>query len=167
MASKSNILKDYECEGQMNLGEIINDKKSAEISSALKECESCLFWKRYNEYGTLAGIGTEFHYACSLDSRKHFERVGPYKCSGDWKPGRKALIGCCATCKYSNCFIYEGDHQDNPIEEPNIYCDHPEGSLNRRCVYPEYWTRRFGVGTWHRQHEYDTCDRYEKEESRW
>ena len=79
----------------------------------------------------------------------------------------------CANCAQANCFIFEdkpehnGDYKASmydPLEEPNIYCDHPEGSLNRRTAYKDLEEPNFGVGHWHRQHEWDTCDRWEADE---
>ena len=79
-----------------------------------------------------------------------------------WLPDGTKIPGLCGCCKHGNCFEYEGESH-NPIEEPNIYCEHDDGSLNRYCPYEKYKQERFGVGTWHRQHEYDTCERWEKE----
>lgn len=78
----------------------------------------------------------------------------------------------CANCEHANCFIYQvkPEYKDNhrramydPVEEPNIYCDHYEGSLNRHTAYKDLEETNFGVGHWHRQHEWDTCDRWEAE----
>lgn len=82
-------------------------------------------------------------------------------------------IPMCANCQYANCFIYETkpEYKDNhskamndPVEEPNIYCDHRDGSLNRRTAYKDLEQANFGVGHWNRQHEWDICDRWEEEQ---
>lgn len=158
--------KDYECSGQISLNDFLEPTEQAELAGSLKDCEACAFYKPFNEHGTLTG-GKEVHWRCLFDNRLRHERTEPWDCKGkDWLPGRKALKGCCAACEYSNCFEYQGK-QDDPEEEPNIYCTHIDGSLNRRCVYPEHIQKGFGVGRWSRQHEYDTCDRYEEEKRRW
>lgn len=78
-------------------------------------------------------------------------------------PSEYAVPKMCANCKYGNHFVYEGDFE-KPLETPNIYCDHDEGSLNRWCAYEDRKQKNFGVGTWDRQHEFDTCDRWEEYE---
>lgn len=89
-------------------------------------------------------------------------KMNPCVDGSHWLPDGTKIPGLCGCCKHGNCFEYEGESH-NPIEEPNIYCEHDDGSLNRYCPYEKYKQERFGVGTWHRQHEYDTCERWEKE----
>lgn len=65
-----------------------------------------------------------------------------------------------------NMFEYKSEYEGvkgfhNPIEEPNIYCTHEEGSLNRRTAYKDREQKGFGCNTYDRQHEFDTCDRWE------
>lgn len=79
-----------------------------------------------------------------------------------WKPNCYKIYGTCASCRYSNPFRYKGN-QDKPEEEPNIYCTHKEGSLNRRNCYLDKWYKS-GIGSWHGQHEMDVCDRYKRKE---
>lgn len=83
----------------------------------------------------------------------------------------------CGNCKWANQFEYEikPEYEDSvkkhngytkqsaedPLEEPNIYCTHRDGSLNRRTAYKDIEQAGFGVGHWNRQHEWDTCDRWE------
>ena len=86
----------------------------------------------------------------------------------------------CANCEHANSFVHQHKPQylekinkswnhycresnEDPLEEPNIYCTHPEGSLNRRTAYKDLEQKNFGVGHWNRQHEWDTCDRWELE----
>ena len=79
----------------------------------------------------------------------------------DWLPDPLKLYGLCGGCKYGNPSEYEGDDFEHPIENENIYCEHPEGSLNRRQPFKKYWWHRFGVNTWDRQHEFASCARFE------
>lgn len=86
----------------------------------------------------------------------------------------------CANCEHANNSVHQNKPEyaeaikkswngyckkanEDPLEEPNIYCTHPEGSLNRHTAYKDIERPNFGVGHWHRQHEWDTCDRWEKE----
>ena len=98
---------------------------------------------------------------------------------GSFEPSNYKVPQMCANCKWSSQFHYEKKpeyieyeartgkrHRDefrDPLEEPNIYCTHPEGSLNRRTAYKDVEWPEFGVGHWDRQHEWDTCDRWEIE----
>ena len=97
----------------------------------------------------------------------------------EFMPSESKIPGMCASCKWSNCFRYKTKEQyaealkrhngytreaaDDPVEEPNIYCTHPDGSLNRRTAYKADEWQGFGVGHWNRQHEWDTCDRWEED----
>lgn len=87
-----------------------------------------------------------------------------------------AELHMCGSCEHCNQFIFEdkpeylpsspkNHHKSmyDPLEEPNIYCDHRDGSLNRRTAYKDLEQANFGVGHYHRQHEWDTCDRWEPE----
>ena len=89
-------------------------------------------------------------------------KYNPCENGSHWKPNGCKIPGLCGNCKYGNLFEYDGE-ANHPIEEPNIYCEHEDGSLNRYSPYERFKTERFGLGTWHRQHEYDTCERWEKE----
>lgn len=98
---------------------------------------------------------------------------------GSFMPSHYMVPGMCASCKWSNSFHYETKpeyeeyqnrtgkrHREafhDPVEEPNIYCTHPEGSLNRRTAYKDIEWEGFGACHWDRQHEWDTCDRWEPE----
>ena len=93
-----------------------------------------------------------------------------------FKPSEYIIPGMCANCRYSNQFEYETKPEyadelkkhngyttraaNDPVEEPNIYCDHKDGSLNRRTEYKDCEEPGFGIGHWHKQHEWDTCDRW-------
>lgn len=109
----------------------------------------------------------EFFYPSCDDGDSHFE------------PSEYKVPRMCSNCKWGNQFEYETKPEyeedlkrhngytkkaaNDPLETPNIYCDHPEGSLNRRTEYKDREWANFGIGHWHRQHEWDTCDRWELE----
>lgn len=118
---------------------------------------------------------------CSWEGYRSRKDKGPaYEyptCSGEcrFEPS-EYKVRMCANCKYSNDFCYQTKPQyedaiekrgysreaaDDPVEEPNIYCTHREGSLNRHTAYKDIEWPGFGVGHWHRQHEWDICDRWE------
>lgn len=121
------------------------------------KCEYCVYYRDPSSDQTKWYI--ERHYGtkpCNLSERVIGKTDGICK---SWLPAR--LYGLCQTCKYSNMFVYQGEYK-NPIEEPNIYCTHRDGSKNRHCAFPELvhthmWN---DLDSWHREHEYDTCDNY-------
>lgn len=78
-----------------------------------------------------------------------------------WKPDALSIPKLCGSCKYANSFVYEGEDIYHPIEEPNIYCTREDGSVNRQRPFINFCQEGFGVGYWHRQHEWDTCDAWE------
>lgn len=98
-----------------------------------------------------------------------------------FRPSEYKVPRMCANCEYANLFHYEikeeyeeeckkhGNYSkkaaDDPKEEPNIYCTHYDGSLNRRTEYKDVEVAGFGVGHWHQQHEWDTCDRWKLDNS--
>ena len=91
-----------------------------------------------------------------------------------FEPSNYYVPRMCGNCRYANQFCYkvkpEYDNEAarrttkgmrDPVEEPNIYCTHRDGSLNRRTEYKDLEWADFGVGHWDRQHEWDTCERWE------
>ena len=156
------VFDHYECDGQMD----ISDFLPAEYGTI--SCKVC-HWFRY---------GGNQCYWLNKNYHASVKPEAPDKCDR-FRPSEYAIPGMCASCKYSNSFVYEvkdkylktlkngysRESADDPVEDENIYCEHPEGSLNRRCAYKKYQWAGFGVGHWNRQHEYDTCDRYEKDKS--
>lgn len=78
-----------------------------------------------------------------------------------WLPEALSIPKLCGSCKFANMFCHGGEDINHPVEEPNIYCTRDEGSLNRQKPYDFYCQQGFGVGTWHRQHEWDSCDAWE------
>ena len=80
-----------------------------------------------------------------------------------WKPDSWKIPKLCGSCKYSNSFHYQGEDFQNPIEEPNIFCTRTDGSVNRIKPYKQFEEEGFGVNTWDRQHEWDSCDAWEQD----
>jgi hypothetical protein len=88
-----------------------------------------------------------------------------------WQPHAQKIKGLCGGCKHSNDFHYHGDFH-NPDETPDIYCTRKEdeenpGPINRKKPFAEFEDPGFGIGTWHRQHEWDTCDAWEPDPFWW
>ena len=115
---------------------------------------------------------------CQWDDIEYFSKtVHTYPSCEHFEPSERCVPGMCASCKYSNRFKYEikeeyiprlkngysRESADDPLEEPNIYCTHPDGSLNRHTAYKDLEWPGFGVGHWDRQHEWDTCERYKED----
>lgn len=135
------IPKDYECDGQMTFGDYILASKKIEYGD-----QGCAVCSWMTDKG------------CTWKGSQIYRDKFPH-CS--FMPNEVKVPRMCSNCEYSNQFQYEGESR-NPIETPNIYCTHPEGSLNRRTAYKERESKGFGVGSWDRQHEWDTCDRWER-----
>lgn len=100
--------------------------------------------------------------------------LNEYPTCGRFMPDSYKIKGMCGNCEHCNNFVfqrkpeYEGKNRslanNDPVDEPNIYCTHPKGSLNRHTAYKDLEQKKFGVGLYHRQHEWDTCDRWEQGE---
>lgn len=154
--------------GQINLFDYIRD--TAEITYGHRGCKSC-GWYREDagrcQWAILKdrpGIRVDYTYP----SCEGF---------GSYLPSEYKIPRMCGNCKWANQFEYDIkpeyeesvkrnngytiESADDPLEEPNIYCTHRDGSLNRRTEYKDIEQAGFGVGHWHRQHEWDTCDRWE------
>lgn len=91
-------------------------------------------------------------------------KYGGCECGSKWMPDVWKIPKLCGGCRWHNDFHYQGEDIDHPIEEPNIYCTRPGGSINRIKPYQEFEEAGFGVGTWHRQHEFDSCEGWEASE---
>lgn len=160
----------YECDGQITINQYIEAKKPIEYGH--RGCNSCS-WYNFKE----------MRCSWAISRSNHKKRVDyEYPECGDisgYMPNEYKVPRMCANCKWANSFEYETKPEyaedlkrhngytrqaaDDPLEEPNIYCTHPDGSLNRRTEYKDIESPGFGVGHWHRQHEWDTCDRWELE----
>ena len=165
-------LDGYECEGQLNLEEYLNSKEPEKpIEYGDRGCRVCQWWNHDNVEGC---FWNDPYY---LKDKFHERQIYP-DCK--FMPDDLKGLPMCANCEYANNFVhqdkpeYQNNHRDShrksmydPLEEPNIYCTHRQGSLNRRTAYKDLEQKNFGVGHWHRQHEWDICDRWEKERDRW
>jgi len=155
------LSEDYKCDGQINLFEYIQEQRPVEYGD--KGCRVC-YWNEKDK-----GCHWKDKYYKSL-------KMGDYP-NCYFEPSEYKIPRMCANCKYSNEFCYEikekyaesvkrhngytREAADDPKETPNIYCIHKEGSLNRRTEYKDREQEGFGIGHWNRQHEWDTCDRWE------
>ena len=143
------IPTDYQCDGQMNLTEYIESTKP--IGYGSRGCKVC-------EWRTEKG--------CRWNERRVKNEEPKHKPDCSFLPDTNTIPRMCANCMYGNMFEYKSEYEGikgfaNPTEEPNIYCTHPEGSLNRRTLYKDREAKNFGATKWDRQHEFDTCDRWE------
>ena len=152
-------LDDYTCDGQLTLEGLAEEVKPIEYGS--RGCKVC-HWhnKTVGPYGKKQD-------GCYWNEKYWTEIIGvlAYPTCGNFEPDAAKVPGMCANCKYSNQFhfTHKNEYTNDPVEEPNIYCTHPDGSLNRRTAYKDREQEGFGVGHWHRQHEWDTCDRWQEE----
>ena len=154
--------KDYACEGQISIFDILPAKYGD------KNCGVC-GWNRDGRC----------QWAIFKDKPgKPIINYSYPECGGycSFMPSEYMVPRMCANCEYGNQFHYETKPEyekslerhngytleaaNDPLEEPDIYCTHKEGSLNRRTEYKECEQAGFGIGHWHRQHEWDTCDRW-------
>ena len=140
------------------------------IEYGTRSCEACAW--RSKEYGCK---WAEYHRRPGREAPVFkYPNCDGY---GHFMPCQYKVPAMCASCRWGNCFHYETkpeylEYQKrtgrphklsfrDPVEEPNIYCTHPEGSLNRRTAYKDIEWQGFGACHWDRQHEWDTCDRWE------
>ena len=163
-------IDEYICEGQLNIEGYLADLTPIEYGS--RGCNVCWWHKRKK--------GQEQPECCWNDS--YFAKVigiQVYPSCERFQPSEYVIPKMCHSCKWSNQFKYEtkleyreakAKHNgysraaaEDPLEEPNIYCTHPEGSLNRRTAYSDVTEEGFGIGHWDRQHQWDTCDRWEED----
>ena len=166
-------IDDYQCDGQMTLEALAEEVKPIEYGS--RGCKVCRWYNKSNgPYGKkMPGCYWNDAYWVKVDG------MPVYPTCGRFEPAESCVPGMCANCKWSNQFEYQDKPEyaeelkrhngytrraaDDPLEEPNIYCTHPEGSLNRRTAYKDREQEGFGVGHWDRQHEWDTCDRWKED----
>jgi len=166
-------IDDYQCDGQLTLEGLAEEIKPIEYGS--RGCKACQWYQCDNGPNGRKSLG------CSWNDKywRKIDGVKVYPTCEMFMPVESKVPGMCANCKWANQFKYEmkeeykqrcrwpGDSpkgaMDDPVEEPNIYCTHPKGSLNRRTAYKDCEQAGFGVGHWHRQHGWDTCDRWEED----
>ena len=136
------------------------------------KCKYCMWYGYglYSPYGNKRKEGTE-EYNCQWEMKRNGI---PPRCKKHdfWKPSIYSIPKLCGNCKHSNCFHYQKKEQykeydakafSDPVEEPNIYCTRDEGSVNRSQPFKEFYSQHFGACLWDRQHEWDTCEAWEKD----
>lgn len=178
-------LDDYSCTGQMTLDNLAEEVKPLEYGS--RGCKACAWWNRRKPiYSLLKKDGDENERDCNWNDpywKNLYKQPLVYPTCESFMPNDSKIPGMCQSCKWSNQFEYETKPEydeelkkhngytrrsaDDPLEEPNIYCTHPEGSLNRRTAYKDCEQEGFGVGHWDRQHQWDTCDRWKEDRGKY
>lgn len=133
------------------------------------QCKYCMWYGYglYEPYGHKRKKGTE-HLMCEWTEGKN-----PYCVNKSfWKPSTYTIPKLCGNCRHSNCFHYQRKPQykendirgfRDPVEEPNIYCTREDGSVNRQQPFLAFYSNHFGACLWDRQHEWDTCEAWERD----
>lgn len=164
-----------EIEGQMSIDDLLREQQKPEYGS--RGCNAC-WWFRENVGRCQWAIDRDYTRAGKAKIDYKYPVCGA-DFAGTFEPSPYRVPKMCGNCKWANEFCYKNKPEyaaelaknngytrraaDDPLEEPNIYCTHPQGSLNRRTEYKDLEWAGFGVGHWNRQHEWDTCDRWEME----
>ena len=148
--------------------------KPETFADYIGKCKYCMWYGYglYEPYGHKRKKGTEGQMCQWEVSRKGI----PTRCKNHdfWKPSIYAIPKLCGNCRHSNCFCYqtkpeyegkEGSAKAfaDPVEEPNIYCTREDGSVNRQQPFLAFYSDHFGACLWDRQHEWDTCDGWERD----
>lgn len=176
--------EDEQIEGQMS---IFDFQECIPQEETTKQCE-CNIPQTFSEYVGRCeycywGKDEETcHW--SINYKDKCGKANLYECDEKhsfWKPNAWKIPRLCGNCRYSNCFHYEVEEPykalfiekgytkegaDHPVEDSKIYCtrreDHEDsGGVNRSRPYESFCNNGFGVGHWHRQREWDTCDAWE------
>ena len=147
----------------------ITPKKMETFADYIGKCEYCMWYGYglYEPYGHKRKKGTEGQN-CQWTEGKN-----PYCVNKSfWKPSTYTIPKLCGNCRHSNCFHYQRKPQykendirgfSDPVEEPNIYCTREDGSVNRQQPFLAFYSNHFGACLWDRQHEWDTCDAWERD----
>ena len=160
------IRDDEQIEGQLSLFDMAPElePQPQTFEEYIGICKFCMWYGYglYEPYGHKRRPGTEGQM-CQWTEGKN-----PYCVNKSfWKPGEYAIPRLCSNCTWANqsCYQSKPEYKEDslkafhdPVEEPNIYCTHEDGSVNRRSPYKDFWENHFGCNTWDRQHEWDTCD---------
>jgi len=144
--------------GECNLGPDAKDEDKA---------GNCFYCAWFNRLGNglkkqQEGCFWQIEFPNHLDQ----EQLESHSC---WLPNPKTMK-VCASCKHTNPFCYDGEDMHNPVINNDLYCElsdfHNKTPINRRELFVEYRCKKeFGVGFYHRNHEYDTCDCWERKNS--
>lgn len=153
--------------------------ETEKLEYGYRGCEGCSWYNKLD--AVTRKPDNRCYWARSNDRpNKRVDYTYP-ECDGDghFEPSDRKIPRMCGNCRWANLFHfkskekyeqlkrYPGDYvkgnAEDPVEDENIYCTHRLGSLNRRTAYKDLEWPGFGVGHWHRQHEWDTCDRWEPE----
>lgn len=158
-------------EGQISLFDLAPEleEKPKTFEDYIGKCKYCMWYGYglYEPYGHKRIPGTE-HLMCQWTEGKN-----PYCVNKSfWKPGIYTIPKLCGNCRHANCFHYQRKPQykendirgfSDPVEEPNIYCTRDDGSVNRQYPYKAFYEEHFGACLWDRQHEWDSCDVWERD----
>lgn len=142
------------CNEFVNKNNVVPDAPTSDEDKARK-CEYCAWWNNTNAYGLIEGCFWQKEYPGHLDP----EELKTHSC---WLPNTTTMK-VCATCEHCNSFLYDGEDVHNPVINNDLYCSlsrfHNSTPINRRELFKEFRVKKeFGVGFYHRNHEYDTCD---------
>ena len=161
--------------GQLSLFDLAPEleEKPKTFEDYIGKCKYCM-WYGYGLYTSLGHkrIPGSEAYNCEWEMQK----TAFMKCINHsrWKPGIYTIPKLCGNCIHCNCFHYqtkpeykgkEGSAKAfaDPVEEPNIYCTREDGSVNRQYPYKAFYEEHFGACLWDRQHEWDTCEAWERD----
>ena len=157
--------------GQISLFDIAPEleEKPKTFEDYIGKCKYCMWYGcgLYREPGHKRISGTE-NLMCQWTEGKN-----PYCVNKSfWKPSTYTIPKLCGNCRHSNCFHYQRKEQykendirgfHDPVEEPNIYCTREDGSVNRQKPFLAFYNQGFGACHWDQQHEWDTCDAWERD----
>jgi hypothetical protein len=162
--------------GQLSIFDLAPElePKPQTFAEYVGQCKYCMWYGYglYDPYGHKRKPGTEGQMCQWEVSRRGI----PPQCHNRdfWKPSIYAIPKLCGNCRHSNCFYYQSKPEykgkegsakafADPIEEPNIYCTAPDGSVNRSQPFKEFYAHGFGACHWDRQHEWDSCDAWQRD----
>lgn len=168
---KNNKTDDEQLPGQMSILDLIEEEPQS-FEDYIGKCRFCM-WYGYGLYDPYGKRRKDTgSYNCQWEQTRH----GITQCvdKSFWKPDIRTIPKLCGNCRHSNCFHYQikPEYKENsakafsdPVEEPNIYCTRDDGSVNRSVPYAAYTSKSFGACKWDRQHEWDSCEAWEKDTS--